>query len=150
LIAMAIIGNNRKSEFHKKPREMKIEHLAIWTNDLEAVRAFYMKYFGMNSKAIYRNPSKQFTSYFLFFEGQETRLELMHRQDVADFIGQKGITNGLCHFSISVGSKQKVNALTEQLRKDGFTIAGEARCTGDGYYESVVLDCEGNRVEITE
>ncbi|WP_343031404.1 hypothetical protein [Xanthovirga aplysinae] len=51
--------------------------------------------------------------------------------------------------AISVGSKQKVDELTEVLRKDGYLVKGKPRITGDGYYESVVLDMEGNNVEIT-
>lgn len=128
---------------------MKIEHLAIWVNDLEEMRTFYMTYFNMNSNEKYVNPKKGFSSYFLSFKNSETRLELMHRADIADFIGKKGALNGLTHFAISVGSKENVDALTERLRKDYYIIEGEPRTTGDGYYESVVLDPEGNLVEIT-
>jgi len=53
------------------------------------------------------------------------------------------------HLAISVGSKEKVDELTEKLRADGYTVAGNPRLTGDGYYESVVFDPEGNRIEIT-
>ncbi|NOQ27256.1 MAG: glyoxalase/bleomycin resistance/extradiol dioxygenase family protein [Bacteroidales bacterium] len=129
---------------------MKIEHIAIWTNDLEKMKDFYTKYFNMKSSLKYENLSKQFSSYFLSFNSAETRLELMYRPDISEFIGEKGILNGLTHFSISVGGKQRVDELTEILRLDGYRIIGEPRTTGDGYYESVVLDCEGNHVEITE
>ena len=74
----------------------------------------------------------------------------MHRPDIADHTGLRGMSHGLAHISISVGSKAKVDELTESIRKDGFTVEGEPRTTGDGYYESVVLDPEGNLVEITE
>jgi lactoylglutathione lyase len=128
---------------------MRIEHLAIWTNDLEKMRAFYETYFHAKAGARYRNNSKEFESYFLSF-GEGFRLELMHKPGIlmkdtntsTEYIG-------LAHFAIAVGSKEKVNALTEKLRTDGYPIIGEPRITGDGYYESVVLDPEDNRIEIT-
>lgn len=127
---------------------MKIEHLAIWVKDLEVMKDFYEMYFEANSNEMYHNPTKQFTSYFLSFD-EGSRLELMHRPDIAkklnDFEEQLGIT----HFALSVGSKSKVDTLTEQLGTAGFKIVGEPRTTGDGYYESVVLDPENNRIEIT-
>lgn len=127
---------------------MRIEHLAIWVTDLEASKDFYTSYFEASAGEKYHNPQKSFTSYFLRFESG-SRLELMHRPDVAKLleVGQEVI--GLTHFAISVGSKEKVDRLTERLRNDGYGIIGEPRTTGDGYYESVVLDPEGNRIEIT-
>jgi len=129
---------------------MKIEHLAIWVEDLEQMRAFYTRYFRLISGEKYHNPTKHFQSYFLRTEQSAARMELMHRPDIAIHNGQRGHTLGLAHFAISVGSKAAVDQLTERLRTDGYTIAGEPRTTGDGYYESVVLDPEGNVVEITE
>lgn len=129
---------------------MNIEHLAIWTNDLEKMKHFYTRYFNMTSSEKYKNKEKNFSSYFLSFKGAESRIELMHRPDISDFIGKKGMVNGLTHFSISVGNKQHVDELTELLRSDGYQIAGEPRTTGDGYYESVILDLEGNHIELTE
>lgn len=128
---------------------MKIEHIAIWTDDLERLREFYEKYFCASAGEKYRNPVKHFESYFLTFE-TGPRLEVMStpglaRRD-ADVLKQ---FTGLAHFAISVGSKANVDLLTEKFRADGFTIAGEPRTTGDGYYESVVLDPDGNRIEIT-
>jgi len=128
---------------------MRIEHLAIWTNDLEKIRAFYETYFHAKAGARYRNNSKEFESYFLSF-GDGFRLELMHKPGIL----MKGTSAsleyiGFAHFAIAVGSKEKVDALTEKLRSDGYAIIGEPRTTGDGYYESVVLDPEGNRIEIT-
>ena len=127
---------------------MTIAHIAIWVNDLESMRKFYEKNFQAIAGERYTNPSKNFSSYFLSF-GTGTRLELMHRPDVAKLLkeGQEAI--GLTHFAVSVGSKHRVDALTDQLREAGYTIMGEPRTTGDGYYESVVLDPEGNRIEIT-
>jgi lactoylglutathione lyase len=130
--------------------KIKIEHLAIWTKDLERAKDFYVKYFDMVCGDKYHNPIKKFTSYFLSFRNSNVRIELMHRPDILEHIGKKGITNGLTHFAISVGSKEAVNSLTEMLRADNFVIESEPRTTGDGYYESVVLDTEGNLIEITE
>lgn len=130
--------------------KIKIEHLAIWTKDLERAKDFYVKYFDMVCSDKYHNPIKKFTSYFLSFRNSNVRIELMHRPDILEHIGKKGITNGLTHFAISVGSKEAVNSLTEMLRADNFVIESEPRTTGDGYYESVVLDTEGNLIEITE
>ena len=128
---------------------MKIEHLAIWVNDLELMKGFYVKYFGMASNQKYINPQKQFESYFLSFNEGGARIELMHRPDILPNSGQNNLVHGFVHFALSTGSKDAVDALTERLREDGYTIAGEPRTTGDGYYESVVLDPEGNYIEIT-
>ncbi|MFK7811370.1 MAG: VOC family protein [Maribacter sp.] len=127
---------------------MKIEHIAIWVSDIEGMRMFYEQYFNAKAGEKYINPKKKFTSYFLSFE-ESARLELMHTPEISSILKQKNEFLGLAHFAVSVGSKNKVDTLTNQLRKDGFTIAGEPRTTGDGYYESVVLDPEGNRIEIT-
>jgi lactoylglutathione lyase len=128
---------------------LHIEHIAIWVNDLEQMRAFYMHYFGAKSNEKYVNAKKQFESYFLSFD-TGARLELMRMQGIPastnDIYKQ---FSGLIHFAVSVGSEEKVNSLTEQFRKDGYEILDGPRRTGDGYYESVVLDPEGNRVEIT-
>jgi lactoylglutathione lyase len=128
---------------------MKIEHIAIWCRDLEKEKDFYTKYFNATAGAKYFNPKKLFESYFLTFDSG-CRLELMYRPDIAQI--HSNISDeftGLTHFAISVESKSAVDELTEILRKDGYIIAGEPRTTGDGYYESVVLDPEGNRIEIT-
>ncbi|MCH5689630.1 VOC family protein [Niabella sp. W65] len=129
---------------------MKIEHIAFWVEDLEKAKDFYLTYFDMMGGDRYHNPAKNFTSYFLSFKDGGTRIELMHRPDIAITSGQRGLVTGITHLAISVGSKEQVDVLTERLKADGYTIAGEPRTTGDGYYESVVLDPEGNLVEITE
>ena len=110
------------------------------------MRAFYEKYFSGKSNERYFNPTKDFQSYFLSFENG-CRLELMQRPGIPDN-ENAGEATGLTHFAVSVGSEAGVNALTERLRQDGHRIVGEPRWTGDGYYESVVLDPEGNRIEI--
>ena len=127
---------------------MKIEHLAIWVSDLEAVRQFYERYFGAESGEKYHNSQKSFTSYFLNFE-EGCRLELMHRPDISKVMKEGQEAMGLTHFALSVGSKEKVDELTHRLKNDGYVVVGQPRTTGDGYYESVVLDPEDNRVEIT-
>jgi lactoylglutathione lyase len=127
---------------------MKIDHLAIWCKDIEILKSFYIKYFLAKAGERYVNERKNFQSYFLSFDG--CRLELMQKPSIPDSQNDvyKEFT-GLIHFAISVGSREKVDSLTNELRKDGFEIVGEPRPTGDGYYESVVLDPEGNRIEIT-
>jgi lactoylglutathione lyase len=128
---------------------MKIEHLALWTTDLEATKAFYIQYFGAKSHEKYRNPTTLFESYFLSFD-TGARLEIMQKPHIP--ANQNDVYTqhiGLNHLAFSVGSPEAVDTLTEQLRADGFEIIGEPRTTGDGYYESVVLDNEKNRIEIT-
>lgn len=128
---------------------MKIEHLAVWVADLEKMKKFYQTYFQATAGEKYHNSKKQFESYFLSF-ASGARLELMRRADIATSkqdLHSESI--GLAHVAFSVGSKEKVNLLTEQLRTDGYVVFDGPRTTGDGYYESVVLDPEGNRLEIT-
>lgn len=129
---------------------MRITHIAIWANDLETLKHFYTEYFGMEHGGKYHNPQKQFSSYFLRFKGEATAIEIMHRPDIRPCNDKKGNVNGLTHFAISVGNPKAVDQLTERLRADGFSIVGEPRTTGDGFYESIVEDPEGNWVEITE
>jgi len=129
---------------------MRIEHIAIWTKDLERLRCFYETYFNAQANDKYENLTKQFASYFLSFESG-ARLELMTRADVIDH-NQKTATQtvvGLAHFAISVGSKTAVDKLTQRLMTDGYTCLDGPRWTGDGYYESIVLDPDGNHIEIT-
>ena len=128
---------------------MKIEHLGVWVQDLELMRDFYLKYFDTVSGEKYINPKTQFQSYFILFGDGKTRLELMTRPDIISDNSKRGFNMGIAHFAISVGGKDKVNELTERLRNDHFTIFSEPRTTGDGYYESVVLDPEGNYLEIS-
>lgn len=126
---------------------MHIEHIAIWTRQLEALKTFYETYFGAQANQKYTNPKKQFESYFLTFKNG-ARLEIMQIPAVSDR-QTTAPTLGYAHLAFSVGSRQEVDRLTGQLRADGFIIEGPPRVTGDGYYESIVLDPEGNRIEIT-
>jgi lactoylglutathione lyase len=126
---------------------MKIEHVALWVQDLELMKEFYIRYFGATAGEKYVNPRKNFESYFLAFESG-SRLEIMKMPGIVDTSkSQEG--TGFTHLAFSTGSKEHVDRLTEQFRQDGHTIASEPRTTGDGYYESVVLDPEKNRIEIT-
>ena len=122
-----------------------IDHIAIWVEDLEKMREFYCKYFDGVSNQKYENKVKGFESYFISFDGA-TRIELMKRKDIEERIYKEIL--GLAHLAFKVGSKEKVNELTEIFRKDGYKIIGEPRTTGDGYYESVIFDPEGNRIEL--
>lgn len=128
---------------------MILEHIAIWTYELEKLRLFYETYFKGVAGEKYHNTGKDFSSYFLNFSGG-SRLELMqmsgippHQNDVYTQF------TGLIHMAFETGSKAEVNELTERLRADGYAVVGEPRMTGDGYYESVILDPDKNRVEIT-
>nr|WP_321412813.1 VOC family protein [uncultured Allomuricauda sp.] len=128
---------------------MKIEHIAIWTSDLEKMKDFYLRFFELEANEKYYNPKKEFSSYFLSFK-KGARIELMHRPDISEFMDNRGTKLGLTHFAVSVGSKEKVDTITESIRKNGYQVIGEPRTTGDGYYESVIADPEGNWIEITE
>ncbi len=125
---------------------MRIEHLAIWVKDLELMKQFYSDYFNAEAGKKYCNPKKNFSSYFLRFDSG-SRLELMHRPKIMQESNNNQL--GLAHFAVSVGSKEIVDELTQTLKDKGYVITGEPRTTGDGYYESVVLDPEGNSIEIT-
>lgn len=128
---------------------MQINHIAIWTRDLERLRAFYEEFFGAVSGPVYVNLAKQSQSYFLSFEIGPS-LELMTRPDIPASLNdpEKQFT-GYIHVSISVGSKEKVDELTQKLKEAGYPVMDGPRLTGDGYYESAVLDPDGNRLEIT-
>jgi len=126
---------------------MKIDHIALYTTDIEKLRAFYERYFHAKAGEKYINPKKQFQSYLLSFS-EGSRVEIMQKTGIPQR-AQEDESLGLTHFAIAVGDKEKVDLLTEQLRANGYKIAGEPRTTGDGYYESVVLDPDGNRIEIT-
>lgn len=128
---------------------MHIEHVAIWTKDIEGLRGFYETYFQAHSGEKYINPKKQFESYFLEFESG-ARLELMHQADIPDAPNDtRQQFNGIIHLAFSTGSVTAVDNLTDRLTRDGYRILDGPRRTGDGYYESVVLDPDGNRIEIT-
>lgn len=123
----------------------RIEHVALWVRDIDAVAAFYARYLGARVGDLYRNERKGFESRFLAFESG-ARLEVMRRIDVIDAVAGEHL--GFAHVAISVGSETDVDALAARLAADGWRVPGAPRRTGDGYYECVVLDPEGNRVEL--
>ena len=128
---------------------VRIEHVALWTDDLERAMRFYAEYFGAAPADPYRNPTKGFESVFLSFSGG-ARIELMRTTTLSPVALAPGEQRmGLTHLAISVGSERLVDELTERIRNDGFPVLDGPRRTGDGYYESVVLDPDGNRIEIT-
>lgn len=127
---------------------MKIDHTALYVNDLEAARAFFARYFGATSGALYYNPRTGLRSYFLSFD-DGARLELMSRPDTED-APKSLFRTGYAHLALSAGGKEEVDRLTKRLRTDGFRIISGPRTTGDGYYESCIIGPEGNLIEITE
>jgi lactoylglutathione lyase len=127
---------------------MRIEHVAIWTTDLGRCKHFYASYFGAVAGPHYVNPAKGFESCFLSFDSG-ARLEAMTTTTLPLVQAPRGAQRlGLTHLAISVGSDRLVDSLTERLRADGIAVVDGPRRTGDGYYESVVLDPDGNRIEI--
>ena len=126
---------------------MKIEHIALYVNDLEAAKEFFSSYFGARANDGYRNAVTGFRSYFLSFD-DGARLEIMTKPGVSD-AAQPPERCGYAHLAFSVGSRERVDALTARLRGDGFAVLSGPRTTGDGYYESCVAGFEGNRIEIT-
>lgn len=125
---------------------MKIAHAAVYVSDLERARQFFTEYFSGDAGRKYHNPRTGFSSYFIRFEG-EAKLEIMHRDDVQG--PPRANSLGYAHLSFSTGSREAVDALTGRLREAGYRVADGPRTTGDGYYESVVLDADGNRIELT-
>lgn len=126
---------------------MKIEHIAMYVNDLEKTKNFFEKYFGAGSNAGYHNLKTDFRSYFLTFD-DGARLEIMNRPEMNDM--EKDIARtGYIHIAFSVGSKEKVDELTGTLKAAGYDVISGPRTTGDGYYESCIVTMEGNQIEIT-
>ena len=124
---------------------MRIDHIALCVCDLEAMRDFYIKYFGAVAGELYHNPRTGLRAYFLTFDG-ETRVELMQKPDALP--GGVELREGWAHLSFTLGSRGAVDAATERLRAAGCAVESGPRVTGDGYYESCLLDPEGNRVEL--
>jgi lactoylglutathione lyase len=133
-------------EYNLMGMKARIEHVALWTAQLETLKEFYCVFFGGQAGEKYVNDEKQFESYFLVFDGAP-RLELMSAPNIAGRSSQP--STGWTHIAFSVSSKDAVDGLTEELRQNGHEVIGEPRWTGDGYYESVVLDPDGNQIEIT-
>ena len=126
---------------------MRIEHIAMYVNDLKKTRDFFVKYFGAVSNTQYHNKITGFRSYFLSFDNG-ARLEIMNKPQIKNTKKDLNQT-GYIHIAFSVGSKEAVDKLTEQLKNDGYQIISGPRTTGDGYYESCIVGIEDNLIEIT-
>lgn len=126
---------------------MRIEHVALYVQDLEAARTFFERYFGARAGTPYHNERTGFRSYFLTFD-DGARLEIMTRPNMTE-LEKPSARTGYAHVALSVGSKDAVDALTARLAADGHEVLSGPRTTGDGYYESCILDAEGNQIEIT-
>ncbi len=129
---------------------ISLEHVAIWTDQLELLKDYYVRHFGGTPNSKYLNVGKQFESYFLTF-GSGARLELMRRPDIPananDTITRQH--RGIIHLAFGVATRAEVDAKAAELRRAGFLILSGPRTTGDGYYELETLDPDGNRLEVT-
>lgn len=125
---------------------LKIEHIGLWVKDLEGMKDFYTTYFNAQANDLYHNQTTNFKSYFLSFDGSDTRLELMIKPNLFE---QDGERFGYAHLAYQVESEEAVDALHTRLVDDGYKHVNGPRITGDGYYEAVIEDPEGNLVEIT-
>ena len=125
---------------------MKLEHIAIYTNDLERLKSFYEMYFGARANDKYHNPRTGLQTYFLSFEGG-ARLEIMYKPGMPE--KASGQATGVAHIAFSLENKDAVDILTKRLTDNGYTLISGPRTTGDGYDESCILDPDGNEVEIT-
>src|SRR5512145_1479286 len=125
---------------------MHIDHIAIWTNDLERLKNFYSGFFNCEVSDRYNNEVKQFSSYFLSFQ-DGARLEIMKRHDVTAS-NDKEVT-GLAHFAVKLESPGQVDSMTRMFEEAGIIVESQPRTTGDGYYESVILDPDNNKIELT-
>ena len=126
---------------------MKIEHVAMYVEDLERSKEFFVKYFNAVPNNMYHNKKTDFRSYFLSFD-DGARLEIMNRPQIKDN-SEKTETTGYTHIAFSLGSAETVDRLTAELKADGYKVISEPRTTGDGYYESCIVDLEGNKIELT-
>ena len=126
---------------------MRIEHIAMYVSDLESARDFFVKYLGGKSNNGYHNQKTGFRSYFISFD-DGARLEIMTKPEISDYDKPLNRT-GYAHIAFSLGSKGKVDQLTEKLKNDGFAVMSGPRTTGDGYYESCIIAVEENQIELT-
>lgn len=126
---------------------MRIEHIAMYVSDLESARDFFVKYLGGKSNNGYHNQKTGFRSYFISFD-DGARLEIMTKPKISDYDKPLNRT-GYAHIAFSLGSKGKVDQLTEKLKNDGFAVLSGPRTTGDGYYESCIIAVEENQIELT-
>ena len=127
---------------------MKIDHVALFCRDLEAMRQFFLDYFEAVSNEQYHNPRTGLRTYILSFPNGGARLEVMQPPDTIE--ADPSMPHiGFIHVSFAVGSKEAVDAKTVELRDAGYQVISGPRTTGDGYYESCILGPEGIQIEIT-
>lgn len=124
---------------------MNLHHIAIWVNDPEREKDFFLRYFSCTASEKYINTQKKFSSYFILFN-DGGRIEIMKRDDISEKSNDELM--GYAHIAIDAGSRESVNDLTARFINDGVELISGPRITGDGYYESVILDPEKNRIEI--
>lgn len=123
-----------------------IEHVGVWVRDVEAMREFDERRLGGRGGPRYHNPATGLTSCFVSFDAGG-RIELMHRPDVPS--RPAGAATGYAHVALSLGGRAAVDTAVARLQAGGVTVESGPRTTGDGYYEAVILDPEGNRIELT-
>lgn len=127
---------------------MRIDHIALFCNDLEGMRGFFEKFFGARSNTLYHNPRTGLRSYFLRFNEGDTTLELMQRPDVTAVPPSPSL--GYVHIALGTGSTHEVDRLTQSLAAAGYEVQSGPRVTGDHHYESCIVGPEGILLEITE
>ena len=125
---------------------MKLEHIALYVEDLEAIKSFYIRHFGATANNKYYNPRTGLQTYFLSFDGG-ARLEIMQRPGMTPKASGEHVL-GYTHISFKLGSEEEVDQLTRVLQESGCPLLTGPRMTGDGYYESVLSDPEGNLIEL--
>lgn len=125
---------------------MRVEHVAVWTADLERLRDFYVQHFGAKAGPRYDNEARGFSSYFLSWSQGGARLELMTAPNVS---APDEVLRGWSHLALSLGNEAAVDSAAQTLARAGVRVVDGPRRTGDGYYECVVLDPDGNRIELT-
>ena len=126
---------------------MKIEHIAMYVNDLEHARDFFVNFLGGVSNSGYVNEKTGFRSYFISFE-DGAGIELMNKPDLCD--DKKDINRtGYAHVAFSTGSRERVEELTKKAKEEGYEVVSGPRTTGDGYYESCIIGIEDNLIELT-
>jgi|GEM_PF-46805 len=134
---------------YKEPL-MVLDHVAIWTNSLEELKDYYLKYFNATAGEKYINSKKHFESYFLSFKSG-ARLEIMKMPGIPNNMNDtvKNQHLGIIHLAFGVDTKDEVEVKVKQLESDGYKILSGPGKTGDGYYEFVTLDPDNNRIEVT-
>jgi len=144
---MSLTSFQREIAVYKEVGLMKINHISIYTNDLERMKEFYVKYFSGKPNDKYHNPKSGLQTYFVTFESG-AKLEIMTRAELVDRNGKEH-SIGFTHLAFSVGSREKVDLITERIVGDGYLLKSAPRITGDGYYESCIFDPDGNEIEVT-